>query len=122
MAHNASVNFKLVYFLLWIKKIPSQETFECSGENLPNYSCHFPNQSFYSNFTSLLHNSSVLSLGQTLYTLHKRNQSKCKFLRLPSTRVKIHQILVIFETTKQFFFKCVIPYRCCIAPLQILHR
>ena len=44
-------------------------------------------------------------LGQTLYTLHKRDQSKCKCFRLLSARIKIHQILVIFETTNQFFFK-----------------
>ena len=37
-------------------------------------------------------------LGQTLYTLHKRDQSKRKFFRLFSARIKIHQILVIFET------------------------
>ena len=43
-------------------------------------------------------------LGRTLNSLHKRNQSKCKFLRLLSARVKINQILVIFETN-QFFFK-----------------
>ena len=44
-------------------------------------------------------------LGQTLHTLHKRDQSKCKCFRLLSARIKIHQILVIFETTNQFFFK-----------------
>ena len=42
---------------------------------------------------------------QTLHTLHKRNQSKCKFLSLSSTRVKIYQILVIFERPNQFFAK-----------------
>ena len=41
-------------------------------------------------------------LGQTLYTLHKRDQSKCKFFRLFSTQIKIHQILVIFETKNKF--------------------
>ena len=43
-------------------------------------------------------------LGQTLYTLHKRDQSKCKCFRLLSARIKIHQILVIFETINWFFF------------------
>ena len=40
---------------------------------------------------------------QALNTLHKRNQSKSKFLRLLGSRVKIHEILVIFGTN-QFFF------------------
>ena len=43
--------------------------------------------------------------GQTLYTLHKRDQSKCRCFRLFSARIKIHQILVIFETKNKFFFK-----------------
>ena len=43
-------------------------------------------------------------LGQTSYTLHKKDQSKCKFFRLPNARIKIHQILVIFETKNRFFF------------------
>ena len=44
-------------------------------------------------------------LGQKLYTLHKRDQSKCKFFRSFSARIKIYQILVIFETKNRFFFK-----------------
>ena len=35
-------------------------------------------------------------LGQTFYTLHKRDQSKCKCFRPFSGWMKIHQILVIF--------------------------
>ena len=51
----------------------------------------------------------VSCLGKMLYTLHERNQSKCNFFRLLSARIKIHQILVIFETTNLFFFKfCII--------------
>ena len=44
-----------------------------------------------------------------LYTLQERNQSKCKFLRLLSPRIKIHQILVIFWNNGSVF-------------LQILHH
>ena len=44
-------------------------------------------------------------LGQTLYPLHKRDQSKCKFFRHFSTQIKIHQVLVIFETKNKFLFK-----------------
>ena len=49
--------------------------------------------------------SFVLFLGQILYTLHKRDQSKCKFFRLFSAQIKIHQILVIFETKNKFLSK-----------------
>ena len=45
MTHNSSVNFKGTAFLLWTKgshQSPNFDTFECSGENLPNSSCHFP--------------------------------------------------------------------------------
>ena len=110
MTHNSFVNFNLILFLLWIKRSHqsrNSETFKCSGEMLPHFSGHFPNHR--SVFLQILHvmkdNSSVLSLGQLLNTFHYRNQWNCKFLRLWSTRAKIPQILVIFETTDQFFFK-----------------
>ena len=44
MTHNSPVNFKLIHFPLWIKgshQSPNFGTFECSGKNLPNSSCHF---------------------------------------------------------------------------------
>ena len=44
-------------------------------------------------------------LGHTLYTLHERDQSECKFFRLLSAQINIHQILVIFETINWFLFK-----------------
>ena len=113
ITHNSSVNVQFTYVLLWTKgshKIPNFDIFKCSGENLPNSSQHFPNRK--SVFRQILHHSSVSCkitpmhfLGQVLYTLHKRNQSKCKFWRFLRARIKIHQILVIFETTDQFFFK-----------------
>ena len=57
--HNSSVN-KLKHFLLWIKRShqsPNFETFKCSGENLPNFSCHFSNHK--SVFPQILHHSSL---------------------------------------------------------------
>ena len=48
--------------------------------------------------------SSAIFLGQTLYALHERDQSKCRFFRLFSVRIKIHQIHVIFEAKKKFLF------------------
>ena len=44
MTYNSPVNFKLIHFLLWIKgshQSPAFETFNFSGENLPNSSYHF---------------------------------------------------------------------------------
>ena len=102
-----------MHFLLWTKgshENTNFDIFKCSDENLLNSSCHFPNHK--SVFLQILHDSSVswnillcTFLGQTLYTLHKRDQSKCKFFRLFSARIKIHQILVIFETKNKFLFK-----------------
>ena len=60
MTHNSSVNFKLIPFLLWTKEShqgPNFDTFKCSAENLPNFSCHFwKHKSF---FLQNLSNSSV---------------------------------------------------------------
>ena len=70
--------------------------------------------SFPSNFASIFnaikHNSSILFLAQTLYTLFKRSPLKCKFLRFSSAPVKISQIHhVNFELTSHFLFKfCII--------------
>ena len=60
MIHNSSVNFKVITFLLWTKgshQSPNFDTFKCSGENLPNFSCLFSNH--WSVFLQNLHNSSV---------------------------------------------------------------
>ena len=57
---NFSVNFNLIHFLLWIKGSHQSlncETFECSGENLPNCSGHFPNHK--SIFLQIVHHPSV---------------------------------------------------------------
>ena len=102
-----------MHFLLWTKRFHENtdfDIFKCSDENLPNSSCHFPNHK--SVFLQIWHDSSVswntllcTFLGQTLYTLHKRDQSKCKFFRLFRARIKIRQFLVIFETKNKFLFK-----------------
>ena len=60
MTHNFSVNFKVIPFLLWTKgshQSPNFDTFKCSGENLPNFSCLFSNH--WSVFLQNLHNSSL---------------------------------------------------------------
>ena len=63
-----------------------------------------PQVSFSSNFASI---SSF-----TKDTFHGIDQSKCKFLRILSAWIKIHQILLSFETTNQFFFKFCINLQC----------
>ena len=101
-----------MHFLLRTKG--SHETnfdiFKCSDENVLTSSCHFPTHR--SVFLQILHDSSVswnillcTFLGQTLYTLHKRDQSQCKCFRLFGAQIKIHQILVIFDTKNKCLFK-----------------
>ena len=47
-----------------------------------------------------------------LYTLHKRGKSKWKCFRLLSAQIKIHEILLIFETTNFLFIKFCITLQC----------
>ena len=75
MKHNSSGNFRLINFLLWIKRShqsPNFETFECSGENLPNFSSHFPNY-YKSVFLHILHHSSVSWNITSLYCFSSNN-------------------------------------------------
>ena len=109
------VNFKLISFLVPIK-VP---IFRLSNmlywkfakflKSLLKAQVSFPSN-VASIFSTTKHNSSMLFLAQTLYTLFKRNRLKCKFFRFSNTRVKIRQIPhVKFELTSQFLFKfCVI--------------
>ena len=65
------VNLKLRHFLLWIKKsyqIPNFETFKCSGESFPNFSCQFWKQK--SIFLQILYQFSLPSNITTLYFLN----------------------------------------------------
>ena len=56
-------------------------------------------------FSAIKHNTPILFLAQTLYTLFNRSPLMCKFLRFQSAWVKIHQIPhVNFELTSQFLF------------------
>ena len=104
-AHNSSVKSKLRHFWLWNKvshESPNFDSFKCSGENLQNSLCHFPNST--SVFIQILHVSSaspkitpLYLLGQMLYNSHKMDQSKCKSLRLLSASIKMPEFLVNFE-------------------------
>ena len=60
MTHNSCENFKVIRFLLWTERShqsPNFDTFKCSGENVPNFSCDSSNHK--SVFLQNLHNSSV---------------------------------------------------------------
>ena len=68
---------------------------------------------FESIFSAIKHNSSILFLAQTLYTLVKSSPLKCKFSRFLSARVKIRQFFhVNFELTSQFLFNFCIILHC----------
>ena len=111
MTHNSAVNFKLIHFLFWIKgshQNPNFVTFECSGENLPSFSCHFPNHK--SAFLQILHDS---SLSWKITPLYFFRSNVIYFALKGSFKVQIfetwvlgsefYQILVIFETTNRFY-------------------
>ena len=88
-----SVNFKLINFLLWTKgshQSSNFDTFECSGENLPNSSCHFPSNK--SVFLQILYHSSMSWKITPLYFFSSNNIYFAQ---------KEHIKMKIFET-----FKC----------------
>ena len=91
MAHNSSVNFKIIPFLLWAKgshQSPNFDTFKCSGENLPNFSILFSNHK--SVFLQNLHISSVswkitplyFCSSNNIYFGHKEPIKTKQFFRL----------------------------------------
>ena len=99
-----------MHFLLWTKGFHENtnfDIFKCSDENLPNSSCPFPNhKSVFLQISHDSYNSSVLfSFKHYILCTNGTNQSKYKFFRLFSARIKIHQVLVIFEKKKQVFIK-----------------
>ena len=69
MTYNSSLNFKLILFLPWTKRFHQSST--CSGENLPNSSCHFPNDK--SLFFQILYDSSMTWKIILLYFLSSKN-------------------------------------------------
>ena len=87
ITHNLSVNFKLMYFLLWAKgsyQSPNFYTSKCFGENLPNSSCNFP--SHKPAFLQILHDSTVswkitdlYFLMSKLYNLHEGTNQSANF-------------------------------------------
>ena len=69
MTHNSSVNFK--FYFGQKDQSPNFDTFKCSGENLPNLSCHFSNHQLV--FLQNLHSSSVSWKITPLYLFSSNN-------------------------------------------------
>ena len=117
ITHDSSVNFQLMHFVLWAKRFHESTNFDTFHNShsvmmkfcqIPHMSFSKPQVHFSSNlawlFSVMKDNSSVL-FRTKVFTLHERDESKCKLLRLFSAQIKIHQILLIFETTNRLFFK-----------------
>ena len=120
--HNSPVNFKLIHFLLGMNVPHKSPNFESQLSSTLVKICQIPHVTFRTKsqlffkfcITLQCHKRQLLCtfLGQTLYTFHGRDLSKCEFLRLLSALIKINQILVIFETTNQFFFQFSVNKQC----------
>ena len=94
-----SANVKRRHFLLCTKgshQSSNFDTFECSGENLPNSSCHFQASQFFFKFSTTLqfHERELLCtfVVQTIYILVTSSQLKQKFFRHLSASVKICEV------------------------------
>ena len=117
MTHNSSVNFKAIPFLLWTKgyhQSPNFDTFECSGENLPNSSCHFSSNK--SAFLQSLHPSSMSWKITPLYFFSSKN---IYFAQKEPIKVKIFET---FECSGQNLSNSLCqPWNGKSIPLQILY-
>ena len=89
MTHNSTVNFKVIHFLLWAKRSHQNsnfDNFECSGENLPNYSRNFPSNK--SVFLQILHHT---SLSWKMTRLYFFSSSNIYFAQKETNKVKIFE-------------------------------
>ena len=117
MTHNSTVYLKLIHFLLWTKASYQSshfDTFECSGENSQNSSCHFPGNK--SVFLQILHHSSILWKITPLYFFISKN---IYFAQKEPIKMKIFEILecsrqILWNSLCQFWNEESIP-------LQILY-
>ena len=92
MTHNFSVNFRVIQFLLWAKgshQSSNFDTFECSGENLPNSSCHFLSNK--SVFPQIFHRFSMSWKISPLYFFSSNN---IYFAQKELIKVKIFETFV----------------------------
>ena len=96
MTHDSTVNLKLTHFLLWAKGSYQSfnfDTFEWSGENLQNSSCHFPSSN--SVFLQILNHSSMSWKITPLYFCSSKNTY---FAQKDPIKVKIFET---FECSSQ---------------------
>ena len=120
MTHNSYVNFKVMPFLPWTKgshQSSNFDTFKCSGENLPNFSCLFSKH--WSVFLQNLSNSSLSQKITPLYFCSSNNiyfgqkepiKKKCS--DFSSARVKFCEVHVNFKTKSQFLLNFCIILHC----------
>ena len=117
MTHYSSVNFKVINFLLWAKgshQNSNFDTFECSGEYMPNSSCHFPSNKLV--FLQILYHSSLSWKITLLYFFSSNNTY---FAQKEPIKVKIFET---FECSGQILsnFLCQF-WNDKSIPLQILY-
>ena len=120
MTYNSSVNFKIMHFLLWMReshKNPNFEIFQVLWWKCAVFLLSFSN--YKSGFLQILHHFLVswkiipLEFFRSyLIYFAQKEPVKVKTLRILSHPVKIHQVLVVFETKNQFFSKFCINPQC----------
>ena len=116
MTHNSLVNFKLKYFQLWTKNPIKIPILRLIGPLVKIYEILYlfskPKVSFFQilHYSLMLRKITLLDFFRSNIT--RKYQSKCKFFGLLSARIKIQQILIIFETTNQFSFILFINLKC----------
>ena len=124
MTHNLSVNFKVMSFLLCTKgshQSSNFDTFECSGENLPYSSCHFPSNK--SNFLQILNHS---SMSWEITFLHFSSSNNIYSAQKEPIKVKIFETFEcsgqnLLISLCQFWNDKSIPSKFCI-PLRFHER
>ena len=119
MTHDSPVNFNIIHFLLWIKGSYQSPNFEIVQVLWWKFAIFVTSFSKPQVYFQILDHSSVsrkitpldVFWSNVIY-FGQKESIKVKILRISSTQVKIHQILVIFETTNQFFFEFYINLQC----------
>ena len=121
ITQNSLLSFKHIHFLLCIKgsnESPNFENFGCSGENMPNSSCHFPNhksaclQIFHHTLVSWNIAPLYFFSSNVIYFDHKQ-PIKVSIIETFKFLSQTRQILYVsFETASQFIFRFLIILQC----------
>ena len=98
-------------------KMYNFETYKCSGQNSSNSSCQFWKDRSISlhilQHSSFSWHTAPLWILSSYFYFGLKDPIKIPILRLSIALVKIcHILLVIFQTTSQFFFKFCITHQC----------